>query len=149
MVADFHDLCQQIAETRNLINGLKTTCSGELKGSKGGSHVEFHLDVVTGLNAQADVARSAETLMFRAHDCDENTQMDAYARRLPFFRSVYSSVQQTVMSSPEQNHFCNRNDLEIQELFVGYVQAFCDVAGTKLKSTALGSIHIHASLVNT
>lgn len=92
------------------------------EGLEGNDSVLFQRYWFADLQSQVQLTRIADDFMFCANCCDENTSFHGHETKLPFFKSIYSSMEQPAVSTPECSAFCNDNDAEGSMSIVGYLQ---------------------------
>lgn len=140
------NLCQQVPEVKIVNSGFNVTLLKVGEGLRDNGSVLFQRDLVKVLQSQAHLARSADDFVFCASCCDEDTSWDIYATGLPFFRSMYSSMPQTVMRSPRCSVSWNHVDAEGPKFLMGYSQVFSEKTAAPLKTTALVFFEVDAVL---
>lgn len=87
-------------------------------------------------------------LIYHADFCHEKTSWDCHKTRTSSFKSMYSSVLHTFMSSPERSVVWKDFDGKCRKAFVGSVQVFSNITATTFYCSAFVSYPVHVVLVN-
>lgn len=70
--------------------------------------------------SQIKLKRRADGFLFQANCCDQRRSWHVYATMLPFFKSIYSSMRQKVLTSSERSSALNDYHAEGPKYFVLY-----------------------------